>query len=411
VIQGVALGGLVLSLRLCLKYLDPYKEQRALARKRAAFLKEHLGRDLQLDEYEQLLAAQVINPRKIEVELGHVSGLDDLIQELEAKVVVPMLRPELYRTTLWKPARGVLLYGPPGTGKTMLAKSLAKHSGCYFLNITASSIMSKWLGDANRLVRAIFSLASKLQPCIIFIDEVDAMLGKRGMSYEHEASLQVKTEFMQLWDGMESAKDQRIVVMGATNRPWCVDEAVLRRFSIQHEVGLPNAAQRVAILHSYLTRHNSELGGKAVDPELLSTSSGSPSKSIETIGARTEGFSGSDLMELCSQAAQSMLSEHWSRHCREMASSSGSPSGTATRSELLDLMKMELRPVTLNDFLHVLSKMQPSTNKAQEYNLRTRGTTGGGSAAGGGDKDGNLILMELLAQLAKASAASNSSAS
>ncbi|KAF5842399.1 P-loop containing nucleoside triphosphate hydrolase protein [Dunaliella salina] len=139
VIQGVALGGVVLSMRLCLKYLDPYKEQRALARKRAAFLKEHLGRDLQL------------------------------IQELEAKVVVPMLRPELYRTTLWKPARGVLLYGPPGTGKTMLAKSLAKHSGCYFLNITASSIMSKWLGDANRLVRAIFSLASKLQPCIIFI--------------------------------------------------------------------------------------------------------------------------------------------------------------------------------------------------------------------------------------------------
>ncbi|KAF5842400.1 hypothetical protein DUNSADRAFT_7384 [Dunaliella salina] len=215
---------------------------------------------------------------------------------------------------------------------------------------------------------------------------------------------------MQLWDGMESAKDQRIVVMGATNRPWCVDEAVLRRFSIQHEVGLPNAAQRVAILHSYLTRHNIELGGRAVDPELLATSSGRPSKAIETIGARTEGFSGSDLMELCSQAAQSMLSEHWSRHCREMASSSGHPSGTATRSELLDLMKMELRPVTLNDFLHVLDKMQPSTNKAQEYNLRTRGTTGGGSAAGG-DKDGNLIVMELLAQLAKASAASNSSAS
>ncbi|PNH00222.1 Protein MSP1, partial [Tetrabaena socialis] len=142
----------------------------------------------------------------------------------ETKVLYPMLQPDLYCTTLWKQAKGVLLwvaapasYGPPGTGKTMLAKALAKQSKCFFLNVTASSIMSKWLGDANRLVRAVFSLAAKLQPCIIFIDEVDAMLGKRGSSSEHEATLAVKTEFMQLWDGMESSRGQRVVVMGATN--------------------------------------------------------------------------------------------------------------------------------------------------------------------------------------------------
>eukprot|EP00798_Chlamydomonas_sp_ICE-L_P012933 gene12933-5967_t len=200
------------------------------ARKRAMFLKEHLGRSLELNEFEELLAANVINPAHIDVDVDDVHGLEEIVTEM---------------------TRGVLLYGPPGYRQNHAVKALAKHSGCYFLNITSSSILSKWLGDASKLVRAIFSLAEKLQPCIIFIDEVDAMLGRRGSNSEHEATLQVKTEFMQMWDGMESNKGQRIVVMGATNRPSMIDEAVLRRFSTQYEMwdGMEsNKGQRIVVM-------------------------------------------------------------------------------------------------------------------------------------------------------------------
>ncbi|MEW5300731.1 MAG: hypothetical protein WDW36_003641 [Sanguina aurantia] len=187
------LGGLFLSLRMAVVYLDPYREQREQARKRAAVVKRRLGRPLELNEYEQLLVGSVINPSDIDVSLEDVSGLDHIVQDLELKMLYPLQCPELYCTTLWRQTKGVLLYGPPGTGKTMLAKALAQKSQCFFLNITTSSIMSKWLGDSNKLVRAVFTLAAKLQPCIIFVDEVDAMLGQRG-SQEQESSLQIKTE-------------------------------------------------------------------------------------------------------------------------------------------------------------------------------------------------------------------------
>mmetsp|Transcript_2185 Transcript_2185/g.3592 ORF Transcript_2185/g.3592 Transcript_2185/m.3592 type:complete len:435 (-) Transcript_2185:462-1766(-) len=395
ILQAVAVGGLILSMRLAMKYLDPYKEQREASKKRAALLSQMLGRHLVLNEFEQLLAANVVNPVSIDVNLSDVSGLDDLIQELELKVIMPMMQPNLYCTTLWKPTRGVLLYGPPGTGKTMLAKALAKHSGCFFLNITASSIMSKWLGDSNRLARAIFTLAEKLQPCIIFIDEVDAMLGKRGGQSEHEAGLQMKTEFMQLWDGIESSKGLRVVVMGATNRPAMVDEAVLRRFSIQHEVGLPNETQRAAILSSYLKRHVAELGPQAVDPELLASASGSSSGGALTwLATSTPGFSGSDLMELCSQAAQCVLGEHWAAQrlaARNEPAPTARPSparGSAAAPAATPAL--QLRALTLTDFKTVLKRTLPATQQADDYTRRTP------SARGMSDP---TALMQLLASL------------
>ncbi|GFH30248.1 AAA domain-containing protein [Haematococcus lacustris] len=121
-VQAIALGGLALSMRMAMKYLDPYREQRDQASKRIKFLRKMLGKQLDLNEYEQLLAVNVVNPAHIDESIDDISGLDDLIQELEMKVLMPMVEPELFCTTLFKPARGVLLYGPPGTGKTMLAK-------------------------------------------------------------------------------------------------------------------------------------------------------------------------------------------------------------------------------------------------------------------------------------------------
>jgi ATP-dependent 26S proteasome regulatory subunit len=99
------------------------------------------------------------------------------------KVLKPLADPDTFCTTLWRPAKGVLFYGPPGTGKTMLAKALAKESNCFFLNVTASSVMSKWFGDANRFIRGIFTLAAKLEPCVIFIGEArgggEAVVGRQ----------------------------------------------------------------------------------------------------------------------------------------------------------------------------------------------------------------------------------------
>ncbi|GIL75574.1 hypothetical protein Vretimale_15180 [Volvox reticuliferus] len=404
--QAVALGAMLWGLKVCLQYIDPYREQRDQARKRAAFLKQQLGRSLELNEFEQLLAAQVVNPDHIEVEMQDVSGLESIVADLETKLLYPLMRPELYRTTLWKQTKGVLLYGPPGTGKTMLAKALAKQSNCFFLNITASSIMSKWLGDANRLVRAVFSLAAKLEPCIIFIDEVDAMLGKRGNSSEHEAMLQVKTEFMQLWDGMESSRGQRVVVMGATNRPWMVDEAVLRRFTLMYEIGLPGKAQRKAILLGYLRKHNLEVPD-SVSADLLladdacpattSSSSAQPVQgdqdrnggtpgptALERIAEATEGFSGSDLLELCSQAAQRVLAEHLHDLERGKVPESAGQQGHSMRS---------LRLADLED---AMQHVRPSLQRADEY---SRGMASAGSGGGPMSTDIASVLALMMQHL------------
>ncbi len=124
-----------------------------------------------------------------------IGGLDDIIEELKESVIYPLTLPHLYAhsSPLLSAPSGVLLYGPPGCGKTMLAKALAHESGACFINLHISTLTEKWYGDSNKLVNAVFSLARKLQPSIVFIDEIDAVLGQRR-SAEHEASGMVKAE-------------------------------------------------------------------------------------------------------------------------------------------------------------------------------------------------------------------------
>lgn len=403
VTQAIAIGGLCFTMKLCMQYLDPYRAQREQAKKQAAHLRKKLGRALVLNEFEQLLAVNVMNPAHIEVDVAEISGLDHIIEELQLRVLYPLQRTDLYCTTLWKQSMGVLFYGPPGTGKTMLAKALAKQSGCYFLNISSSSILSKWLGDASRLVRAVFTLAQKLQPCIIFIDEVDALLGKRGMNHEHEATLQVKTEFMQLWDGMESSRGQRVVVMGATNRPWMVDPAVLRRFSTQYEIGLPNAEQRLAILTGYLKRHNTETGLVASplvrnlpdkdDPECSGLGP------VTWIAAQTNGYSGSDLMELTSQAAQRGLADYWrsTHHARGSSGSFSGSQGARDHEQEVDLSA--IRKMNRDDFVEALKVVFPSSHQAEDYSHRSSGSLRSGA---NGRPQSLTGVEELMAMLLKA---------
>ncbi|KDD73870.1 AAA+ ATPase, partial [Helicosporidium sp. ATCC 50920] len=236
---GLSLLGSWLLVRWTVKQLDPTKKNVETAKQKKKALSKRLGRVVNLDgQYEDVIAQEVVNPESISVSLADIGGLDHIIDDLQRNVITPMRRPELFCTSLLRQKRGVLLYGPPGTGKTMLAKALARECGACFVNLKASTLLSKWYGDTNKLIAAVWTLAYKIQPAILFIDEVDALLGARR-SQEHEATTAMKTEFMQLWDGFETSTDSNILVLGATNKRDDLDDAVLRRFSLQYEVRLP----------------------------------------------------------------------------------------------------------------------------------------------------------------------------
>lgn len=224
--------------------------------------------------------------------LVDIGGLGDIIEELKESVIYPLTMPHLYSHTssLLSAPSGVLLYGPPGCGKTMLAKALAHESGATFINLHISTLTEKWYGDSNKLVNAVFSLAAKLEPSIVFIDEIDAVLGTRR-SGEHEASGMVKAEFMTLWDGLTSAntsgQPQRILVLGATNRIQDIDEAILRRMPKKFAVSLPTAPQRLRILGLILK--DTRIDKSNFD--------------LEYLVRVTAGMSGSDIKEACRDAA------------------------------------------------------------------------------------------------------------
>ncbi|KAL3643606.1 hypothetical protein CASFOL_014421 [Castilleja foliolosa] len=143
--------------------------------------------------------------------------------------MLPLQRPELFcKGQLTKPCKGILLFGPPGTGKTMLAKAVATEAGANFIIFNVKHNF-KWFGEGEKYVKAVFSLASKIAPSVIFVDEVDSMLGRRENPGEHEAMRKMKNEFMVNWDGLRTKDKECVLVLAATNRPFDLDEAVIRR--------------------------------------------------------------------------------------------------------------------------------------------------------------------------------------
>ncbi|KAJ4955692.1 hypothetical protein NE237_012475 [Protea cynaroides] len=327
---SAALSCLVLFVGL--RQMDPNRAASKKALEQKKEIAKRLGRPLiQTNPYEDVIACDVINPDHIDVEFDSIGGLENVKQALFELVILPLWRPELFaHGKLLSPQKGVLLYGPPGTGKTMLAKAIAKESGAVFINLRISNLMSKWFGDAQKLVAAVFSLAYKLQPAIIFIDEVDSFLGQRRNT-DHEAMTNMKTEFMALWDGFTTDQTARVMVLAATNRPSELDEAILRRLPQAFEIGVPDCSERAKILKVVLKGENAENG---ID--------------FDQIASLCEGYTGSDLLELCKQAAYFPVRDLL-RDEKE-----GKPSHTP-------------RPLSQSDLMQVLATTRKTKVAASEY--------------------------------------------
>ncbi|KAK9756980.1 hypothetical protein RND81_01G133400 [Saponaria officinalis] len=255
------------------------------------------------NEFEKKLLTDVIPANEIGVTFDDIGALENVKDTLKELVMLPLQRPELFaKGQLTKPCKGILLFGPPGTGKTMLAKAVATEAGANFINISMSSITSKWFGEGEKYVKAVFSLASKIAPSVIFVDEVDSMLGRRENPGEHEAMRKMKNEFMVNWDGLRTKDRERVLVLAATNRPFDLDEAVIRRLPRRLMVGLPDAPNREKILRVILAKE--EL---AADVDLAE------------VANMTDGYSGSDLKNLCVTAAYCPIREILEREKKEKA--------------------------------------------------------------------------------------------
>ncbi|XP_020399537.1 uncharacterized protein [Zea mays] len=255
------------------------------------------------NEFEKSLLADVTPPHEIGVTFEDIGALESVKDTLKELVMLPLQRPELFnRGQLMKPCKGILLFGPPGTGKTMLAKAVATEAGANFINISMSSISSK----------------------------VDGMLGRRENPGEHEAMRKMKNEFMVNWDGLRTREKERVLVLAATNRPFDLDEAVVRRLPRRLMVNLPDASNRRKILSVILAKED-----LADDVDL------------ETIANLTEGYSGSDLKNLCVTAAHRPIREILEKEKKERASAEAE-----NRSLPPSHTSNDVRALRTSDFIH-----------------------------------------------------------
>jgi katanin p60 ATPase-containing subunit A1 len=304
-----------------------------------------------------------------DVRWDDVAGLAVAKKILREAVVAPFRYPALF-TGLLRPWRGVLLHGPPGTGKTMLAKAVATESGggesganekekCVFFNVSASTVVSKYRGDSEKLVRVLFELARFRAPSVVFMDEIDSLMCERGgAGGEHEASRRMKTELLIQLDGLDgasaNAKDgdnsydseterKCVFLLAATNTPWALDPALLRRMEKRVFVGLPDVDARRAMFTRLL-------GGRKLAPEV----------SVTDLAAKhTENYSGSDVATLCKEMAMAPL--------RRLVASldAGAANSARVKAEA-----SAIGPITAEDVRNALATAKPSAANQLERHER-----------------------------------------
>ena len=246
------------------------------------------------DAYEAQVAEQLVEPSSITDSLDDIGGLTKIKAEIRAQVLLPLKHPKIFFSSTHniRPPRGVLLYGPPGTGKTMLARAIAGEARVPFFALTLATLESKWYGESSKLLAATFGLAQKLQPCVLFFDEIDGMIRKRSdLDQNHVYAF--KTEFLMHMDGIGKRTDEAVIVIGCTNCASSLDPAVHRRFPQQYKIDLPTRTELGDILALH-TRAGKSLSASGIN---------------DVINHMGEGRSGSDIAELVRAACAVQLQQ------------------------------------------------------------------------------------------------------
>ncbi|NWU92279.1 FIGL1 protein, partial [Upupa epops] len=254
-----------------------------------------------------------------------IAGVEFAKSTIKEIIVWPMLRPDIF-TGLRGPPKGILLFGPPGTGKTLIGKCIACQSGATFFSISASSLTSKWVGEGEKMVRALFAVARCQQPAVIFIDEIDSLLSQRGDG-EHESSRRIKTEFLVQLDGATTSSEDRVLVVGATNRPQEIDEAARRRLVKRLYIPLPEASARKQIVSRLMSKEHCSL----------------TEEEIEVIVKKSDGFSGADMTQLCREASLG-------------------PIRSLQAMDIATIMPDQVRPIAFLDFESAFRTVRPSVS-------------------------------------------------
>ncbi|XP_063901151.1 fidgetin-like protein 1 isoform X2 [Zophobas morio] len=260
-----------------------------------------------------------------------ITGLEFAKKTIQEIVVWPMLKPDIF-CGLRSPPKGLLLFGPPGTGKTLIGKCIAGQSGSVFFSISASSLTSKWVGEGEKLVKTLFQVARANQPAVVFIDEIDSLLSARTDG-EHESSRRIKTEFLVQLDGATSNKEERILVVGATNRPHEIDEAARRRMVKRLYIPLPNDIARRRIVEKLIV----DTPHKLTD------------RNLEDLVEQTSGYSGSDMCQLCKEASLGPVREAFH-------------SANENKLDIRSISAAHVRPITMEDFESALVTIRPSVS-------------------------------------------------
>jgi vacuolar protein-sorting-associated protein 4 len=275
---------------------------------------------------------ETILTEKPNVKWEDVANLKDAKQALREAVIIPTLRPDLFQSKTRRAWRGILLFGPPGCGKTMIAKAVATECEATFLSIDAASIMSKWLGESERLVKELFIVARENQPAIVFVDEVDSIASTRT-GEEIGGERRVKTQFLKEMDGVSTKSDERILALGATNRPWDIDEAFRRRFEKRIYLPMPDVDARKELFRIYVKEIE-------IDQDF------NRDKLVEA----TDGYTGSDIALICREASMQPIRE------------------LDTSGKITDL-SVKVRPVNMEDFLAAIKRVRPvvSTNELNRF--------------------------------------------
>ena len=282
-----------------------------------------------------------------------VAGLENAKQALKEAVILPIQYPQLFEGKR-QPWKGILLYGPPGTGKSYLAKAAATETKGRFFSVSAANIVSKFMGESERLIKALFELARKNKPAVIFIDEIDSVLSARSEG-ENEATRRLKTEFLIQMQGV-GKDDKGILVLGATNIPWGLDPAVRRRFQKKIYISLPESNARKLMLKLNLGDTYNDI----------------TDEQFKILGDLTDGYSGSDIYNLTQDAIYGPLRKcqratHFKYLDAQQHLVPCSPSDQgAMEMKINDIPnpeKLVAPVVTFEDFILSLQRMKPTVSK------------------------------------------------